>query len=95
MSAIETSTAPEDIAAVAYAKARQYEMDYGCCPQCLLAALQETVGLVDDQLIKASHGLSGGGGLGAKDSAAPSPAACWRWVLATVATATSWPAAAA
>ncbi len=40
-----------------------YELDYGCCPQCVLAAIQETVGIVDDQTIKASHGLSGGGGL--------------------------------
>lgn len=44
-------------------KALKYELDYGCCPQCVLAAVQETVGIVDDQTIKASHGLSGGGGL--------------------------------
>ena len=47
----------------AYEKALKYELDYGCCPQCVLAAVQETVGIVDDQTIKASHGLSGGGGL--------------------------------
>lgn len=47
----------------AYAKALKYELDYGCCPQCVLAAVQETVGIVDDQTVKASHGLSGGGGL--------------------------------
>jgi C_GCAxxG_C_C family probable redox protein len=47
----------------AFAKALQYELDYGCCPQCVLAAVQETVGIVDDATIKASHGLSGGGGL--------------------------------
>ena len=47
----------------AYDKAMQYELDYGCCPQCVLATLQETVGIIDDQTIKASHGLSGGGGL--------------------------------
>jgi C_GCAxxG_C_C family probable redox protein len=47
----------------AYAKALRYELDYGCCPQCVLAAVQETVGIVDDQTVKASHGLSGGGGL--------------------------------
>jgi C_GCAxxG_C_C family probable redox protein len=29
----------------------------------VLAAVQETVGVVDDSVIKASHGLSGGGGL--------------------------------
>ncbi len=47
----------------AYAKAVKYELDYGCCPQCVLATVQETIGIVDDQTIKASHGLSGGGAL--------------------------------
>jgi C_GCAxxG_C_C family probable redox protein len=47
----------------AYEKAAKYDLDYGCCPQCVLAAIQETVGIIDDQTIKASHGLSGGGGL--------------------------------
>ena len=47
----------------AYQKAMQYELSYGCCPQCVLSTVQETVGYVDDNTIKASHGLSGGGGL--------------------------------
>ena len=51
------------LAEQAYAKALKYELDYGCCPQCVLATVQETVGYVDDITIKASHGLSGGGGL--------------------------------
>ena len=51
------------LAEQAYHKAMQYEIDYGCCPQCVLATVQETVGYVDDNTIKASHGLSGGGGL--------------------------------
>lgn len=51
------------LAQEAYGKALQYELDYGCCPQCVLAAVQETVGGIDDSVIKASHGLSGGGGL--------------------------------
>lgn len=46
-----------------YESAVCYELDYGCCPQCVLTAIQEAVGLVDDQTIKASHGLAGGGGL--------------------------------
>ncbi|HTZ00382.1 MAG TPA: C-GCAxxG-C-C family protein [Rhodocyclaceae bacterium] len=46
-----------------YRKARQYELQYGSCPQCILAALQETVGGIDDATIKAAHGLAGGGGL--------------------------------
>ncbi|WP_126445471.1 C-GCAxxG-C-C family protein [Sulfuricystis multivorans] len=59
MSADEKSTLAEQ----AYAKALQYELDYGCCPQCVLATLQETVGGIDDATIKAVHGLSGGGAL--------------------------------
>lgn len=51
------------LAEQAYHKAMQYEIDYGCCPQCVLATVQETVGYVDDNTIKASHGLSGGCGL--------------------------------
>ncbi len=51
------------LAEEAYRKARQYELDYGSCPQCILAALQETIGGIDDATIKASHGLAGGGGL--------------------------------
>ena len=51
------------LAEEAYHKAAKYELDYGCCPQCVLATVQETLGLIDDQTIKASHGLSGGGGL--------------------------------
>lgn len=52
-----------ELAQIAHDKALQYELDYGCCPQCVLAALQETVGGIEDSVIKASHGLSGGGGL--------------------------------
>lgn len=53
------------LAAAAAGKARQYELDHGGCPQCVLAAIQETLGsdLIDDATIKAVHGLSGGGAL--------------------------------
>ncbi|NCS64547.1 MAG: hypothetical protein COS39_08295 [Hydrogenophilales bacterium CG03_land_8_20_14_0_80_62_28] len=53
----------QDLAQRAYDKAMKYELDYGCCPQCVLSAIQETVGVIDDSVIKASHGLSGGGAL--------------------------------
>ena len=52
-----------EIADKAYQMAFDYELEYGCCPQCVLSAVQEAVGIIDDQTIKASHGLSGGGGL--------------------------------
>jgi C_GCAxxG_C_C family probable redox protein len=51
------------LAEEAYEKAIKYELEFGCCPQCVLATVQETVGIIDDQTIKASHGLSGGCGL--------------------------------
>ena len=54
------------LAQQAYDKALRYELDYGCCPQCVLAAVQETIGVIDDSVIKASHGLSGGGALSGK-----------------------------
>ena len=53
----------ETIAKHAYEKAFNYEVKYGCCPQCVLTTVKETVGFVTDETIKASHGLSGGGGL--------------------------------
>ena len=61
-----TGTDRKALAEQAYYKALRYEIDYGCCPQCVLATVQETVGIVDDATIKASHGLSGGGGLTGK-----------------------------
>ena len=51
------------LAEQAYIKAFDYEMNCGCCPQCVLTAVKETVGIVTDKTIKASHGLSGGGAL--------------------------------
>lgn len=52
-----------ELAQTAYRKAFAYDRQYGCCPQCVLAAIQETVGGLEDAVVKASHGLSGGGGL--------------------------------
>ena len=53
----------EELANQAYQLAHESEMRFGCCPQCVLAAVKDTVGYVTDETIKASHGLSGGGGL--------------------------------
>lgn len=52
-----------ELAEAAYRKARDYELKFGSCPQCILAAIQETLGGIDDATIKAAHGLAGGGGL--------------------------------
>jgi C_GCAxxG_C_C family probable redox protein len=47
----------------AYALAYENEQKYGCCPQCVLAAIQDTIGIGDDATFKASHALAGGGAL--------------------------------
>ena len=52
-----TKEEKQALAQQAYEKAVQYELDYGCCPQCVLTTLQETLGIIEDQTIKASHGL--------------------------------------
>lgn len=57
------SAAKAALAEEAYERALNYEIEFGCCPQCVLASVQEVIGYVTDDTIKASHGLSGGGGL--------------------------------
>ncbi len=56
----------EALAEEAYQRALDYELEFGCCPQCVLSVVQELLGGVSDELIKASHGLSGGGALEGK-----------------------------
>ena len=46
-----------------YQSAYGYEQTFGCCPQCVLAAIQDVLGTGSDDLFKAAHGLAGGGGL--------------------------------
>jgi hypothetical protein len=53
----------KELADQAYQLAYEYDLKYGCCPQCVLMAVQETIGYVSDDLIQAAHTLSGGGGL--------------------------------
>lgn len=60
---MDTPMDKQSLAEEAARRARQYELDYGSCPQCVLAAIQETVGIIDDATIKAVHGLAGGGAL--------------------------------
>jgi C_GCAxxG_C_C family probable redox protein len=44
----------------AYALAYEFEQKYGACSQCVLAALQDTLGGVDDEVFRAAHALAGG-----------------------------------
>jgi len=46
-----------------YRLAYEYEGTHGCCPQCVLAAIHDVLGIGGDDLFKAAHGLAGGGGL--------------------------------
>lgn len=43
--------------------AHEYDLQYGRCAQCVLAAIQETIGVVSDDVIKAAAIFSGGSGL--------------------------------
>ncbi|GAB4540392.1 MAG: hypothetical protein Kow0063_30140 [Anaerolineae bacterium] len=45
----------------AYSLAYEFGQKYGTCSQCVLAALQETVGGIDDTIFKAAYALAGGG----------------------------------
>ncbi|HHT02145.1 MAG TPA: C_GCAxxG_C_C family protein [Firmicutes bacterium] len=53
----------EKILAEVEKRAYDYEATYGGCSQCVLAAIKEVVGLVDDNVFKAATGLTGGIGL--------------------------------
>lgn len=53
----------QELADRAYERAFDLDYKFGCCPQCVLTAVKEAGGKVSDDTIKASHGLSGGGGL--------------------------------
>ncbi len=53
----------ETLANEAFVRAYALDAKFGCCPQCVLTAVKEATGEVSDDLIKAGHGLSGGGAL--------------------------------
>ena len=50
----------EDLLEKIYQSAYKNEAKHGNCSQSLLATINEHLGLVDDRLFKASHGLTGG-----------------------------------
>jgi len=47
----------------AYRLAFEYESKYGCCPQCVIAAIEGVFNLKMDDVFKAGHSLAGGVGL--------------------------------
>jgi C_GCAxxG_C_C family probable redox protein len=50
----------------AYRRAFKYEAERGSCPQCVLAALKETLAIGDEATIKAGDALAGGTALSSK-----------------------------
>lgn len=57
----------EETAQKAYRLAHDYDRDYGYCPQCVLAALQETTDIgITEELIQATFPAAGGGALKGK-----------------------------
>ncbi|MBN1860996.1 MAG: C_GCAxxG_C_C family protein [Candidatus Thermoplasmatota archaeon] len=59
-------TKQTDVLEKVYQRAFSYEATLGSCPQCVLAALRETLGVGDDATFRASHGLTGGTSLSIK-----------------------------
>ena len=49
-----------------YNKAFKYEAEVGSCPQCVLAAIMETIDIGDTNTIKAADALAGGTSLSAE-----------------------------
>ena len=47
----------------AYSLGFEYEKTYRGCSQCVIAAIQDTLDIRDDNVFKAATGLAGGGGL--------------------------------
>ncbi len=59
-------TNEKDILKDVYTRAFDYEAKLGSCPQCVLAALKETLDVGDDSIFQASQGLAGGTALSSK-----------------------------
>jgi len=53
-------TSQQDILENIYQLAFQYEKKLGSCPQCVLAALKETLNVGNDSIFQAAQGLTGG-----------------------------------
>lgn len=49
----------------AYELGKAYERTYRGCSQCVIAALQDTIGIRNDEIFKSATGLAGGTGLAA------------------------------
>jgi C_GCAxxG_C_C family probable redox protein len=52
-----------EVAEKAYQLGKEYERTYRGCSQCVIAALQDTLDLRNDDIFKSATGLAGGTGL--------------------------------
>lgn len=59
-------TSQTDVLEEIYQRAFRYEAQRGSCPQCVLAALKETLNVGDEAVFQASQGLTGGTALSSK-----------------------------
>lgn len=55
----------KELAEKAYQFGKEYERTYRGCSQCVIAAIQDTLNLRNDEVFKSATGLAGGGGLAA------------------------------
>jgi C_GCAxxG_C_C family probable redox protein len=55
----------QEVAEKAYKLGKEYEKTYRGCGQCVIAALQDTLDMRNDNIFKATTGLAGGTGLAA------------------------------
>lgn len=58
----------EELVEKAYQLGYEYEQECGCCSQCTVAAIQDTFGILDNDLFKAVYGMGAGIGLTGKGS---------------------------
>ena len=58
----------EDTAEKAYELGKEYEKTYKGCSQCVIAALQDALGIRNDDIFRAATGLAGGGARAADGS---------------------------
>ncbi|MEM0492771.1 MAG: C-GCAxxG-C-C family protein [Candidatus Thermoplasmatota archaeon] len=56
----------EDIIHEVYQKAYEYEAKLGSCPQCVIAALKETIGVGNEDVFKSADALAGGTSLSSR-----------------------------
>lgn len=53
----------QEIFEKAYNLGYEYEQKMGNCAQCVIAAVQDSLGIIENSVFKGAYGLAGGGGL--------------------------------